>query len=186
MFKKWWVLLIQGILMFLLGIFIFRNPAEVLAGISLWFGILILLTGITGIFGWLFGGKETRESSSLLWSIVSVLFGLFVLMNLLATMKAITILFGIWVILTGFSLLSTGWKIKGDSFTGWILLIVGLLSLVAGLMMIFNIVSGAEGVATILGIQVTLTGVALILLSFVKKAIVGKVEDKINDLKSKI
>lgn len=42
-----------------------KNPVEVLAGISLWFGLLILLTGITGIFGWLFGGKETRKSSSL-------------------------------------------------------------------------------------------------------------------------
>ena len=185
MFKKWWVLLIQGILMFILGIFIFRNPVEVLAGISLWFGILILLTGVTGVFGWIFGGKETRESSSLIWSLISVLFGIFVLANILATMKVVTIIFGVWVLMTGFSLLSTGWKIKSDSFIGWILLIVGILSLIAGLMMIFNIGSGAEGVATILGIQVTLTGVALILLSFVKKAVVGKVEDKIKDIKSK-
>lgn len=183
MLKKWWVILIQGILMFVLGIFIFKNPAEVLTGISLWFGILIILTGVIGIFGWIFGGKEGRESGSLIWSILSVLFGLFVLMNLLATMKAITIIFGIWVIVTGFSLLTSGWSIKKESFIGWILVIVGILSLAAGLAMIFNIGSGAEGVATILGIQVILSGIALILLSFAKKAVVGKVEDKIKSLK---
>ncbi|MBK8553511.1 MAG: DUF308 domain-containing protein [Ignavibacteria bacterium] len=61
MFKKWWVILIQGILMFILGIFIFNNPVEVLAGISLWFGIIILLTVITGVFGCIFGGKDGRD-----------------------------------------------------------------------------------------------------------------------------
>lgn len=184
MFKKWWVILIQGILMFILGIFIFRNPAEVLTGISLWFGILLLLTGITGVFGWIFGGKEHRESGSLLWSIVSAVFGLFVLMNVLVTMKAITVIFGIWVIVTGFSLIHSGWSMKKESFIGWILLIAGLLSVAAGFMMIFNIGSGAEGVAVILGIQVIIAGIAMILLSFAKKAITGAVKEKIKSFQN--
>ncbi|MBK8553510.1 MAG: DUF308 domain-containing protein [Ignavibacteria bacterium] len=100
---------------------------------------------------------------------LSVLFGLFVLFNLLAAMKVITIIFGIWVLLTGFSLLSSGWSIKKDSFIGWILVIVGLFSIIVGFMMIFNIGTGADGVAAILGIQVILAGIALILLSFAKK-----------------
>ena len=176
MFKKWWVILIQGILMLILGILIFNNPAEVLTGISLWLGILVLITGLLGIFGWLFAGKEHRDSGSLIWSIISLLFGLFMLMNLFAAMKAITIIFGIWVLFTGFSLLRTGWSIKSDTFIGWILLIVGIFSVIAGLMMIFNLGTGAEGIAVILGVQVILAGVSLILLSFVKKAVVEKIK----------
>ncbi|MBK8551616.1 MAG: DUF308 domain-containing protein [Ignavibacteria bacterium] len=186
MFKKWWVILIQGILMFILGIFIFNNPVEVLSGISLWFGLIILLTGILGIFGWIFAGKGQRETGSLIWSIISAVFGLIILMNLLAAMKAVTIIFGIWVILTGFNLLTSGWSIKNNNFFGWVLVFIGILSLIAGLMMILNIGSGAAGVATILGLQVILTGVALILLAFIKKAIAGKVEDKIKEIKSKM
>lgn len=185
MFKKWWVILIQGILLFILGIFIFKNPAEVLTGISLWFGILILLTGITGIFGWIFGGKETRETSSLIWSIISVIFGLFVLFNLLAAMKAITIIIGIWVLLTGFNLISSGWSLKSESGIGWFILIAGILAAIAGLSMIFNIGSGAEGIATILGLSVILSGIGLILLSFIKKAVAGKIEDKVKEIKAK-
>lgn len=169
MFKKWWVILIQGILMFILGIFIFNNPEEVLAGISLWFGILITLTGFTGIIGWIFGGKVHRESSSLIWSFISFLFGLFVLMNLFAAMKAITIIFGIWVLITGFSLFKSGWSLKNDTVIGWIMVITGILSLIAGLMMLFSFGTGAAGVAVILGIQVMLSGIALILFSFEKK-----------------
>lgn len=186
MFKKWWVILIQGILMFILGIFIFKNPVEVLAGISLWFGIIILLTGITGIFGWIFGGKESRESSSLIWSIISVIFSLFVLFNLLVAMKAITIIFGIWVLMTGFHLISSGWALKKESGIGWFILIAGILAAIAGLSMIFNIGSGAEGVATILGLSVLLSGIGLIILSFIKKAIASKVKDQIKEIKSKI
>ena len=186
MFKKWWVILIQGILLFILGIIIFKNPVEVLTGISLWVGLLILLTGIMGIFGWIFGGKEGRESSSLIWSIISVIFSLFILFNLLAAMKAITIIFGIWVLMTGFHLISSGWALKKESAIGWFILIAGILAAAAGLSMIFNIGSGAEGVATILGLSVLLSGIGLILLSFIKKAVAGKVQDKINDLKSKI
>ena len=180
MFKKWWVILIQGILLFILGIFIFKNPAEVLAGISLWFGILILLTGIIGILGWLFGGKENRESGSLIWSAVTTLFGLLILMNLLAAMKVITVIFGIWVLLTGFSLVKFGWTLKKDSFLGWIIFIIGILSLAAGLSMIFNIGSGAEGVAVILGIQVMLSGTSLIMISIIRKAVVSNIKENLH------
>lgn len=186
MFKKWWVLLIQGIIMLILGIYILNNPVEMLAGISLWIGILILVTGIFGIFGWIFAGKEHRDSGALIWSLLSVVFGLIILGNLLAAMKAVTVIFGIWILATGFSLLSSGWKVKKENSMGWFLVIVGILSLIAGIMMIANIGSGAVGVATILGFQVILSGIALIILSFAKKMIVSKVEKKIDSLKSQI
>ena len=172
--------------MLILGIYILNNPVEMLAGISLWIGILILFTGILGIFGWIFAGKEHRDTGALIWSLLSVVFGLIILGNLLAAMKAVTVIFGIWILATGFSLLSSGWKVKKENSMGWFLVIVGILSLIAGIMMIVNIGSGAAGVATILGFQVILSGIALIILSFAKKMIVSNVEKKINDLKSRI
>lgn len=172
--------------MFILGIFIFNNPVEVLAGISLWFGIIILVTGVIGIFGWLFAGSGERDGGSLIWSLLSALFGILILSNMLVAMKAVTIIFGVWVLMTGFSLTSNGWALKKENSMGWFLLIIGLLGIIAGLMMIFNIGSGAAGIATVLGLTVLLTGIALILLSFAKKAIAGKVKEKIGELKSKI
>ncbi|MBK8382608.1 MAG: DUF308 domain-containing protein [Ignavibacteria bacterium] len=177
MFKKWWVLLIQGIIMLILGIYILNNPVEMLAGISLWIGILILFTGILGIFGWIFAGKEHRDTGALIWSLLSVVFGLIILGNLLAAMKAVTVIFGIWILVTGFSLLSSGWKVKKENSMGWFLVIVGILSLIAGIMMITNMGSGAAGVRLyrISGYPVR---IALIILSFAKKMIVSKVEKK--------
>jgi len=186
MLKKWWVILIQGILLFILGIFIFNNPAEVLAGISLWIGILLMVTGVIGLLGWIFSSSGDRDTWVLIWSLLTAVFGVIVLMNMLAAMKAVTFIFGIWVLITGFNLTSSGWSMKNENGLGWLLFIIGFLSIFAGFMMIFNISAGAVGVATILGIQVLLTGIAMILLSFVKKALSNKVKGKIEELKSSI
>ena len=60
-FRKWWVVLIQGILLILLSLYIFNNPVAVLAGISLWVGILVLAGGLVGIIAWLVADKAEKE-----------------------------------------------------------------------------------------------------------------------------
>jgi uncharacterized membrane protein HdeD (DUF308 family) len=66
LFRKWWLILVQGILLIILSILIFQNPAEVLAGISFWFGLIVLGAGIIGIIAWLAADKAEKEHISLL------------------------------------------------------------------------------------------------------------------------
>jgi len=66
------------------------------------------------------------------------------------------------------------------------MVIAGVLSAVAAVMMVFNVGTGAVGISTLLGLQVLLTGLALVLLSFAKKLLAGRVKDKIESLKSRI
>src|SRR6266487_1900041 len=160
LFRKWWVVLLQGILLIILSIYIFQNPVEVLAGISLWFGVLVLAAGLLGIIAWLAADKPEREGMSLFWSILTSAFGLLMLLHLLVTMKTLTVIFG------------------------WIMVIAGVLSAVAAVMMVFNIGTGAVGISTLLGLQVLLTGIALVLLSFAKKVVAGRVKNKIESLRS--
>ena len=61
LFRKWWVVLLQGILLIILSIYIFQNPVEVLAGISFWCGLLVLAAGLLGIIAWLAADKPERE-----------------------------------------------------------------------------------------------------------------------------
>ena len=46
LFRKWWVVLLQGILLIILSFYIFQHPVEVLTGISLWCGLLVLGAGL--------------------------------------------------------------------------------------------------------------------------------------------
>lgn len=186
LFRKWWVVLLQGILLIILSFYIFQNPIEVLTGISLWFGLLVLAAGLLGIIAWLVAEKTEREGMSLLWSILTAAFGLLMLLKLLATMKMLIVVFGWWMLLTGLHLLESGWSLRSKNSFGWAMIIAGVLSAVAAVMMVFNLGTGAIGVSTLLALQVLLTGVALILLSFAKKIVAGRIKDKIEALKSRI
>ena len=186
LFRKWWVVLLQGILLIVLSIYIFQNPVAVLAGISLWFGLLVLAAGVLGVIAWLAADKPEREGMSLLWSILTAAFGLLMLLHLVVTMKTLTVIFGLWMLVTGLLLVQSGWSLRSKNSFGWIMVIAGGLSAVAAVMMIFNIGTGAVGISTLLGLQVLLTGIALVLLSFAKKVVANRVKDKIESLKSRI
>ncbi len=180
LFRKWWVVLLQGVLLIILSIYIFQNPVDVLAGISLWCGLLVLGAGLLGILAWLAADKTEREGMSLFWSILTAAFGLLMILKLLATMKILTVIFGLWMLLTGLLLAQSGWSLKNRNSFGWAMIFAGILSAVAAVMMVFNIGTGAVGISTLLGLQVLLTGIALVLLSFAKKMVASRVRDKLN------
>jgi uncharacterized membrane protein HdeD (DUF308 family) len=181
--RKWWVILLQGILLVALSFYIFTNPAAALAGISIWFGTIVLVTGLIGIMGWLFGDKKDRESMSLLWSVLTFAVGILMLLHLLATAKILTVVLGIWVLVSGILLLQNGLLLKNNNYGGWIMIILGVLSAVVALMMIFDISTGAVAITSLLGLQVLVTGISLMLLSLAKKMLLNKVSDKLGAMR---
>ena len=179
LFRKWWVNLLQGLLLVALSIYIFNNPGALLAGISLWFGLILLCIGLMGIFSWFSTDKQERDDMSLLWSGITFVFGLLIVFNLLAAMKILTVIFGIWILLSGVWLLKNGWTLKSTIAGGWVMFIIALLSILIAVMMIFDIGTGAIAIATLFGLQVLLMGVALVLLAFAKKILRSKIRNKI-------
>ena len=180
--KKWWVILIQGILMIILAIYIFNNPFTVLKGVSIWIAVVIILVGLSGIVSSLSVDEEKKEGVSLLWSIITAGFGILLLFNLFSTMKIIALIFGLWTFLTGIHLINLGVGLKKDHFFGWLIIIVALVSIIAGIMMIADIGTGAIGISILLGIQILLTGIVLVIFSIVEKIVIKKVKEKIRSI----
>jgi uncharacterized membrane protein HdeD (DUF308 family) len=178
LFRKWWVVALQGLLLIILSLYIFQNPVAVLAGISFWFGVVVLATGLLGVVSWLVADTSERSALSLVWSIVTAVFGLLVLGNMFATMKAITVIFGLWMLLTGLQLAHSGWSLRSRSALGWVMLSAGVLTAATAVTMIFNVRAGAVGIGTLFGLQVMLAGIALVLLSFAKKVLAEKLAAK--------
>ena len=177
LFRKWWVLLLQGILLIILSVYIFNNPVEVLAGISFWFGLMVLVSGALGIIGWLAAGKEERENMSMLWSLLALVFGILMTTHLLGTAKIITVVLGWWFVLAGVLLFNIGWAVKKANSGGWLAVLAGVFSVIAGIMIVFDIGSGAVAVSTLVGLQVLFSGIALIVLAIAKKSIKNFVKD---------
>jgi uncharacterized membrane protein HdeD (DUF308 family) len=176
LFRKWWALLLQGIMLIILSTYILENPVAVLAGVAWWFGILVLASGLLGILSWMAADRSEREGVSLIWSVLTIAFGLLMLEKMLVTMKAITIIFGAWMLVTGLKLLQSGWALRNRSAFGWVALGAGVLSAVLGTMVMFHVGVGAMAISTLFGMQVMLTGIALVLLSLAKKALTSRVK----------
>jgi uncharacterized membrane protein HdeD (DUF308 family) len=184
--KKWWVILIQGILMIILAFLVINNPISTLAGLSLTIASLVLLIGVLGIVWWFSAPKDDRETSTLVWSIVTAVIGILMAAKLGITMLTVTVLFGIMLLANGYHLVKNGWANREIGGQAWLVIIVGVLSLLCGLMSIFNIGLGAITISVMLGYQILLGGIALIALAFLKKRLVKNVSSAVENLKTRL
>lgn len=184
LFSKWWILLLQGILLLVLAFYISNHPEATLAGLTFWISLLVLGAGVTGLLGWLLQSKAERETPDMVWSLASALFGLVLLVKLQFAMQLLTNILGIWMIITGVWVLRSGWQYRQSGGSGWIMIIAGLLSVIAGFFVIFDLAAGAVAVTTLLALQLILAGIALILLALLKRRIIGKLKTVANHLKA--
>ena len=175
--KKWWVGLIQGIILIILSIYIFNNPLDALKGISVWIGILIFFTGIMGIISWFFADRGERNYGALLWSMLTIVFGIIMLLNLFATTRIVEVLFGLWMVFLGLHFIEDGLVFKKHQPFRWATVIAGVLCIIAAVVLIFDLGTGI-GASLFIGVQILLAGIALIIVSFARKELVNKIMDR--------
>jgi len=166
--RPWWVAMIQGIALIIMSIYVLNNPLNALKGISVWIGVLIFFTGIVGIISWLFADRDAREIGGLIWSLITFVLGILMLMHLFATTRMITILFGLWMVFLGLHFIESGLIFKKHQPFRWTTVIAGLICIFAAVVLIFNLGTGA-GASLFIGVQMLLGGVALIIISFARK-----------------
>ena len=166
--RPWWVAMIQGIALIIMSIYVLNNPLNALKGISVWIGVLIFFTGIVGIISWLFADRDAREIGSLVWSLITFVLGILMLMHLFATTRTITILFGLWMVFLGLHFIESGLIFKKHQPFRWTTVIAGLICIFAAVVLIFNLGTGA-GASLFIGVQMLLGGIALIIISFARK-----------------
>ena len=160
--------MIQGIALIIMSIYVLNNPLNALKGISVWIGVLIFFTGIVGIISWLFADRDAREIGSLVWSLITFVLGILMLMHLFATTRMITILFGLWMVFLGLHFIESGLIFKKHQPFRWTTVIAGLICIFAAVVLIFNLGTGA-GASLFIGVQMLLGGIALIIISFARK-----------------
>ncbi len=183
---KWWLILLQGILLIVLSFYVFNHPGATLVGLAFWISIMIIITGIAGTVNWFLIDKTERSTGDLLWGVGTLLLGLLLFARIGIAMTLITTLLGIWMIVTGIWLVRHGSKMASEALSKWMMIITGVLSVIAGIMVIFNLGAGAVALSTIIGLQLLLAGIALIVLALVKRKYSTAVKSKLQDLKAQL
>jgi uncharacterized membrane protein HdeD (DUF308 family) len=152
----WWIVLLEGIIAILLGLFLLYRPAATTVFLIQILGIFWLAEGILSFIGALiFPGNRIWK---LLSGILSIVAGAFILMypiySPLIVLTLFIVFIGIWAIING--VVKIALALKGG---GWGIGIIGILTIILGLLLLTNSLVGALFLPWIFGFFLLLGGI---------------------------
>ena len=177
--------IVLGILMSIGGIYCLTSPAATYATVSMVFAIVLVENAIGYFFIW---NEERKVGISDGWQLVSAILslvgGIFLASNFAAQLIVDAALLGViagFMVAFGITRIVDSFKLK-KVITGnaWIfVLISGILITVAGVLSLINPAALAITIGVNMGINIFLTGIALIVLTFAVDYTKEKIETDI-------
>jgi uncharacterized membrane protein HdeD (DUF308 family) len=152
----WWVVLLEGIIAILLGLFLLYRPAATTVFLIQILGIFWLAEGILSFIGALiFSGNRIWK---LLSGILSIIAGALILMypiySPLIVLTLFIVFIGIWAIING--VVKIALALKGG---GWGIGIIGILTIILGMFLLTNSLIGILFLPWIFGFFLILGGI---------------------------
>jgi uncharacterized membrane protein HdeD (DUF308 family) len=160
--RHWWVFLVRGILFVLTGIYMISSPTTSYVALGFFFGLVILLAGVSELLHSYRGRNESSRSWHLMIGLIDIILGVVLMSHISASVTVLRIIVGIWFLFRGISLLGFS-GILGKS---WVLSLGGVLTLLFGLLVLFNPAFGSMTIILWIAFAFILTGLFNILLAF--------------------
>jgi uncharacterized membrane protein HdeD (DUF308 family) len=166
--RHWGWLLAYGILTLLAAVAVLAWPGETLLVAAVLFGFQLIVSGIfrfvtaLSIDDHLAGGARVLLA---LLGVLSVIVGLWAVRHVLLTLLALTVFLGIFWVVNGFIEIFTALSHRGLPQRGWTA-IMGVLSVLAGLVVLSYPGLSLLGLATVLGVWLAIFGVMEITAAF--------------------
>lgn len=166
--KYWWVLLVRGIILVLLGIAMFAWPQATLLVFVVFFAAYLFVDGIMSIVQ---GLSQRRAGEPSGWSftsgVLAIAFGIAVLAWPDTIGKVLMVVIGIWAILAGIAGIAAGFRMKQTPGSGWVWFLAwGVLALIFGIALIANPAAGILSILWLVALWAVLAGVVFIIASF--------------------
>jgi uncharacterized membrane protein HdeD (DUF308 family) len=160
--RHWWAFLLRGIIFILLGVYMLWHPAGSLAALGFLFGLIVLFTGTAELLRVYFDRDHSRRVWHLILGIIDVIIGIMLMGHVAASATLLSIIVGFWFLFGGISMLSLSF-ISGKS---WLTTIGGVLTILFGLLILFNPIFGAVTIVLWTAIAFITIGLFNVLLGF--------------------
>lgn len=164
---NWWLPAIKGILAFILGLLIIIKPLDALIGIALLIGVITLAGGIALMVYAIANRQRVEDWGWLLAEgLFDVLIGIAILAYPALSVLLLTSLLGVWFIVSGIFQLVYYSRHRRRSEKRQIVLFNGIITLLLGIVIVFNPMGGAIGLTLVIGITAVIYGILLIYIAF--------------------
>lgn len=159
----------SSIIFIVIGLLLFFKSAQVLDAISYVIGGLILVFAIFGIAR--FSKSEKKGLNfDLVYAILSLVAGLIIIFNPRGLIKIIPIILGIWIVINSAIKIQYSFYIKSETSNKWkATLVMSLITLICGIVLLFNPFEAAETAAKIIGLFIIIYAVIDLVESFMLK-----------------
>jgi uncharacterized membrane protein HdeD (DUF308 family) len=168
--KHWWQILVRGIIALIFGIVVLAWPGAALIFFAILFGAFVF---VDGIFTLVVAIKYKAGGGRRVWMYISAIAGIIVgLIIFFLPVYAIPLLILIlvyliaaWALVTGVMELVYAFQANQDTAIRWMFAIIGILSIILGILMLLKPLIGALVIAMVVGAYAVLAGILLIILS---------------------
>ena len=159
--------MIRGIAAIVFGVIAFTHPVMAIATLVLFFGAWVLIDGIFRIFGAI---KHRGSDSDWAWQLVIGLIGIIVgLLTFHApqvTALALVIYIAAWALMIGASEIVMAVKLRHEIKGEWLLILMGLASIVFAVLLLWNPVAGAAAVIWLIAWYAVVLGILGVFFGF--------------------
>ncbi|MGB5264136.1 MAG: HdeD family acid-resistance protein [Lutimonas sp.] len=182
--KNWWIFLVIGILMIIGAIWMFKTPIESFVGLTVFFSMLIFISGILTII-YAIGHRDEIENWGLYLGggILDIIVGFILLKYPGVTMVLFSLFVGFWLLFRGIFMISGSFKMKKEGFNNWgWILVFGILTTIFAFFAIINPIVGASYLVFTLAFAFLLLGIGNIFISLQLR----KVKHRVGDVKDEV
>lgn len=165
--RNWWLVVVRGLLAILFGLAAFFWPGLTFLVLVLMFGVYAL---VDGAFAMLTGLMRSKYSSRwwvfLLEGLISVAAGAIALIQPGLAGFALILVIAVWAILTGILEIAAAVRLRREITNEWLLGFGGFVSIVFGILLLFQPATGGLVVTLMIGAYALIFGVLLVALGF--------------------
>ncbi len=165
--RYWWALVIRGIVAILFGLAALFWPGRTLLVLVLLFGAYALIDGIFAVIAALGDRREHPNWGMLLiGGIIGIIIGIITFFWPGITALTLLYLIAFWAILIGIYELSLAFGMHLAASGEWALVLSGIISIIFGLILLFQPGAGALALVLVIGVYAIIIGILLLIRAF--------------------
>lgn len=177
MFRHWWLFIVRGVLAIVFGVLALIWPGATNLILVLMFGAFALVDGIfTVAAGITFHKYFERWWAVLLEGLAGILLGFVTFLWPGITTLALVFLIAAWAIVTGIFEIVAAIQFRRVIPGEWVMILIGLLSIVLGILLIVFPAIGALSLVWLIGIYAISAGIMQIIFAFRLRGIKSDIE----------
>jgi len=162
--SNWWALALRGVAAVLFGLLTFFVPGITLATLVLLFGAYAAVDGIFNVAA--FFRVAAHHWALLLEGVIGIIAGVLTFAWPAITAFALLYLIAFWAIFTGIFEIVASIRLRKTMANEWLLLLMGVLSLLFGVLIVVAPGAGALAIVLWIGVYAFVFGIFLLALAF--------------------